>query len=115
MKKKVKNIGELSQTHGKIEEKEYRTLDQIWGDDGIRKYKTLDESEYLLSLKEMNKSDLQAHASKFGLIPVDDRETLIKRLVREFKKHTSLYNVPKQKINYVKLDKTAKDVLSEGR
>jgi len=115
MKKKVKNIGELSQTHGKTEEKEYRTLDQIWGDDGIRKYKTLDESEYLLSLKEMNKSDLQAHASKFGLIPVDDRETLIKRLVREFKKHTSLYNVPKQKINYVKLDKTAKDVLSEGR
>jgi len=115
MNKKVKNIGQLSQTHGKLEEKEIRSLDQIWGDDGVRKYKTLDENEYLLSLKEMNKSDLQAHASKFGLIPVDDRETLIKRLVREFKKHTSAYNIPKQKNNYIKLDKAARDVLAEGR
>ena len=115
MKKKVKNIGELSQTHGRLEEKEYRSLDQIWGDDGIRKYKTLDESEYLITLKEMNKSDLQAHASKFGLIPVDDRETLIKRLVREFKKHVSNYNVPKQNNNNIKLSKSAKDVLAEGK
>ena len=42
MNKKVKNIGQLSQTHGKLEEKEFRSLDQIWGDDGVRKYKTLD-------------------------------------------------------------------------
>jgi len=115
MNKKVKNIGELSQTHGKLEGKEYRSLDQIWGDDGIRKYKTLDESEYLITLKEMNKSDLQAHASKFGLIPVDDRETLIKILVREFKKHVSNYNVPKQTNNNIKLSKRAQDILSEGR
>jgi len=115
MKKKVKNIGELSQTHGKLEEKEYKSLDQIWGDDGIRKYKTLNESEYLNSLREMNKSDLQAHASKFGLIPVDDRETLIKRLVKEFKKHASNYNIPKQTKNNLPLSKAAKDVLAEGR
>ena len=115
MKKKVKNIGELSQTHGKLEEKEYKTLDQIWGDDGIRKYKTLNEVEYTASLKEMNKSDLQAHASKFGLIPVDDRETLIKRLVKEFKKHVSMYSMPKQINNSVKLSKAARDVLAEGK
>jgi hypothetical protein len=115
MKKKVKNISELSQTHGKLEEKEYKTLDQIWGDDGIRKYKTLDEVQYVASLKEMNKSDLQAHASKFGLIPVDDRETLIKRLTREFKKHVSLYSTPKQKNNHINLDKKTRDILAEGR
>jgi hypothetical protein len=42
MNKKVKNIGELSQTHGKLEGKEYRSLDQIWGDTGISKYGTND-------------------------------------------------------------------------
>lgn len=115
MKKKVKNINQLSQTHGKLEEKEYKTLDQVWGDEGILKYKTLDESEYLNSLKQMNKSDLQAHASKFGLIPVDDRETLTKRLIKEFKKHASLYNLPKQRNNYIELSKESKDVLAEGR
>lgn len=115
MKKKVKNIKELSQTHGKLEEKEYRTLDQVWGDTGTSKYRTLDEEEYVISLKQMNKSDLQAHASKFGLIPIDDREMLIKRLTKEFKKYASMYNMPKSNNSKINLTRKAKDILAEGR
>ena len=41
-----KQISELSQTHGKVEDFKPTTLDQIWGDDGLSKYQTLDEVQY---------------------------------------------------------------------
>jgi len=114
MKKKATNINELSQTHGKVEEYQARTLDQIWGDTGMSKYKTLEEDKYMDYLSDMNKSDLQTHASKLGLIPVDDRETLTKRLIKEFRKHVSNYRVPKKEINTTSNQKALR-ILSEGR
>jgi len=114
MNKKIKNINELSQTHGKIEGYQPKTLDQIWGDTGMSKYKTLEEDKYMHYLSDMNKSDLQTHASKLGLIPVDDRETLTKRLIKEFRKHVSNYRFPKQQINTTS-DQKALRILSEGR
>jgi len=90
MPKKKSKLDNLNQTHGKLENKPI-TLDQIWGDDGKRKYGTLDADEYNKYLLELNKSDLQAHAVKIGLVPIDDRETLIKRLKSEFRKHVSMY------------------------
>lgn len=114
--KKLKNkLSELSQTHGKVENKEYVTLDQIWGDNGLSKYKTLDENEYTNYLNELNKTDLQAHASQVGLIPVDNRESLTKRLVKEFRKHVALYKAPQSNKSKVKLNKQASDILSEGK
>lgn len=115
MKKNKKNIADLSQTHGKLEGTEYKTLDQIWGEDGSSRYKTLDEKEYKIYLNDLNKSDLQSHASKLGLIPIDDREMLTKRLVSEFRKYTSLYKIPKTNSNQVNLNKEIKNILSEGR
>lgn len=44
----------------------------------------------------MNKSDLQTHATKVGLVPVDDMKMLRNRLLREFDKHISAYRTPKQ-------------------
>lgn len=114
MKKKVK-LDNLSQTHGKLEQYEYKTLDQILGDDGKSKYKTLDLNEYTDYLNDLNKSDLQSHATRIGLIPVDNRETLTKRLVKEFSKHVSMYRIPKQESKELSLNKKAKDILSEGR
>lgn len=115
MPKKNKNLENLSQTHGKMEGKEYKTLDQIWGDTGSSKYSTSNEKEYLNYLNDLNKSDLQSHANKIGLVPVDNREMLTKRLLAEFKKFTSLYKIPKQKDNTVNLTKAAKDILAEGK
>ena len=110
-----RKIEELSQTHGKLENVQYKSLDQIWGDTGLTKYKTTNLEEYVNFINEMNKSDLQAHANKVGLVPIDNREMLTKRLVAEFKKFVSTFNVPKTIDNSVNLDKKSKDVLSEGK
>jgi hypothetical protein len=112
---KKRKIEELSQTHGKLENVQYKSLDQIWGDTGLTKYKTTNLEEYVNFINEMNKSDLQAHANKVGLVPIDNREMLTKRLVAEFKKFVSTFNVPKTIDNSVNLDKKSKDVLSEGK
>ena len=61
--KKKTGLSELSQTHGKIEKIQPSSLDQIWGDTGISKYKTLDKGEYQTQIGDMNKSDLQTHAT----------------------------------------------------
>jgi hypothetical protein len=114
MPRKKLKLDELSQTHGKVENRPI-TLDQIWGDDGKRKYGTLDPEKYSQYIADLNKSDLQAHAIKIGLVPIDDRETLVKRLKSEFKKHISLYKARPDIDNTAKLSKKSKDILSEGR
>tara|TARA_Y100000310_G_scaffold177280_1_gene177369 strand:+ start:1135 stop:1515 length:381 start_codon:yes stop_codon:yes gene_type:complete len=113
---KRKSVKALSQTHGKEEKFEPTTLDQIWGDDGTSTYGTLNEREYENKLDDMNLSDLQAHASTVGIIPVDNRHTLRERLVREFRKHVSAYKKPVQEsIPITNLEKEAVKILSEGR
>lgn len=115
MSKKKTKLDNMMQTHGKIEDIQYKTLDQIWGDNVNSKYQTSNEKEYVNFLNDMNKTDLQSPANKIGLVPIDNRETLTKRLVAEFKKHVSLFNIPKSKDNTVNLNKKAKDTLSEGK
>ena len=86
-----KSMESLSQTHGKEEGLTPTTLDQVWGDDGNWKYNTMDPEEYEKELTHMVKSDLQTHATKIGIIPIDNRPMLTQRLLREFKKHVSQY------------------------
>ena len=114
--KKETNLENLSQTHGKTEEFKPTTLDQIWGDTGTWKYNTMDESEYRGMLENMPRSDLTAHASKIGLIPIDDRNMLIGRLIAEFKKHVVAYRSPMNNMQGDKaLSKEAEKILKEGR
>ena len=114
---RAKKIEGLSQAHGKEESFKPTTLDQIWGDTGISEYKTLDESVYSQQLDAMNKSDLQNHASKKGLIPVDDRGLLTKRLINEFRKHVNQYQMPQDSVEngYENLSPEARKTLEEGR
>jgi hypothetical protein len=104
--------------HGKIETTQPTTLEQLWGGKGLNKYNTMDNLEYEKQLDEMNKSDLQAHSVNIaGVIPVDDREILKKRLMKEFNLHVASYNVPKYsptKPNMKKLEKAAR-IVAEGR
>ena len=115
--KKVKNIKDISQTHGKLEGKDTvpSTLDQIWGDTGESKYDTMDKDEYVKQLNELNGTDLQFHASTVGVIPVQNREMLQKRLVKEFERHVASYRRPASVNKKTKLSKKAKDILAEGR
>jgi hypothetical protein len=115
MKNRSKKLNELNQTHGKIEDTQHKTLDQIWGDDGSSRYKQQTEQQYLNYVSELNKSDLQAHANKLGLIPVDNRELLTKRLLSEYKKFMSAYKTPTKIENEIKMSKDVKNILSEGK
>jgi hypothetical protein len=110
-----KKISELNQTHGKVDGVKPTTLDQIWGDTGLSKYKTLDENEYSRQLSELSKTDLQAHAASLGIIPIDNRETLTSRLIKEFRRHVSAYTVPNQQIKSTKLSLKALNILKEGK
>jgi len=111
---KKAGLDNLSQTHGKEEGVKATSLDQIWGDTGLSKYKTLDKGEYETQIKDMNKSDLQAHATKVGLVPVDDMGLLRRRLTKEFEKHVASYRIPNKTKNS-KLDPEAIRILSEGK
>ena len=105
-----KNVKEITHTHAKEENFEPSTLDQVWGDTGLGKYKTFDESIYRERLDNMAKTDLQAHATRVGLVPIDNRSTLTQRLMREFRKHINLF-----KPTNIKISKSiAKDSLPLG-
>ena len=116
-KSKVKKVKDMAQTHGMEEPAEPTALDQVWGDTGVSKYKTMDTNEYESQLDEMNKSDLQAHAQKIGLLPIDNVTQLRGRLLREFKKHVSAYKKPKthpHSWSTKSLSAESRKILSEG-
>ena len=116
--KEKKNVKELSQTHGAVEKEKFEptTLDQIWGDEGLSKYGTLNEDEYVKQIDEFNRTDLQAHAIKLGIVPIDDRSRLTKKLLYEFRIHAVNYKKPADpKSSGAELSKEASKILSEGR
>lgn len=113
MPSKKSKLESLSQTHGEVEKAV--TLDQVWGDVGNVKYGTLDVEKYSVYLDDLNKSDLQAHAIKIGLVPIDDRKNLVLRLKKEFQKHISQFKVKSSVSSNKPVSKIAKDILSEGR
>lgn len=105
----------MSQTNGEDQSKDYRTLDQIWGDEGLSKYKTFDEDEYQKNLSDMTDSDLTAHAVKLGFVPTPDRQILKKRLLGEFKKYIAQFSRAEKPVEKTKVSKEALRILSEGR
>lgn len=117
MAKKKQKLEELNQTHAKIEEKQYQTLDQILGDNGSNRYGTFNEEEYWSQLNGMTKSDLQNHALKMNLIPVDNLRMLKDRLMNEFRRHTNSYLKVSttKRVQDDNLSDIAKKILSEGR
>lgn len=116
-KKKKQSVEELNQTHAKIEEKQYQTLDQILGDSGSDKYGTFSEDEYWSQLNAMTKSDLQSHAVKMNLIPIDNMKMLRDRLLNEFRRYNNSY-LKVSGTNRVldnNVSDAAKRILAEGR
>jgi hypothetical protein len=111
------NLDTAEQAHGKVETKNITRLEQIWGDDGLWKYSTLEKGQYENSLKEMNTAELRRHASKLGVMPVANRDRLLKRLVIEFAKHVSLYKaqpLTSSKEGMVKVAGSKKEVSQEA-
>jgi hypothetical protein len=113
---KGKKLNNLAQTHGKEDKFQPTTLEQIWGDDGMSKYDTLDEMEYEEKLKEYDKVDLQAHATKVGVVPIDNSGLLKQRLVKEFHKHINAYRMPSRPVeDPTSVPKEVIKILQEGK
>ena len=90
------SLEEMSQTHGMERKSKPTTLAQIWGDDGTSRYGTMDENQYGTFLQESSKSDLQAHASKIGILPIDNALILRERLLKQFRGHVAQYTAPQE-------------------
>ena len=93
---------EMQQTHAKEEKFQPTTLDQIWGEK---------------SLNEMTKADIQAEAHRIGIVPIDNREQLHRRLLTEFKKYSTGFTKPSTSENQTKPDISEEGlrILREGR
>ena len=117
VKRKKKSLSSINQTHAKVEKKfEQTTLDQIWGDDGTSEYGTLDYEGYKSKVFDMNMSDLQAHASRVGVVPIDNRNMLTDRLLREFSKHITSFKKPvEDHSDQQNIPDKIKSILAEGR
>ena len=109
---------EMIQTHAMEENESYEktTLDQVWGDTGSNKYGTLNAEDYSNKISSMNRSDLHSHSVTVGILPIDNRELLVSRLKREFRKHILGYRKPRKSRESAPgvSDKT-RSILSEGK
>ncbi len=109
-------LKELKTTHGKTENFRPTTLNQIWGDDGTSLYHTMDETEYSKHIATLSKGDLQSHAASVGVLPMDDKENLTKKLIRGFREHVSAYRIPREGNKAPKkVSEKVRAILSEGR
>ncbi|MAF24690.1 hypothetical protein CL634_03835 [bacterium] len=96
-KSTAKKVKVLKQTDGMTRDKDDfvpSTLDQVWGDTGENKYKSLDENVYVETIEKMSKSDLKQEAVRVGLLPIDNILQLQGRLKREFRVHVNEYKRP---------------------
>lgn len=119
---KPNTLDNLQQTHGKTEEEpktQPTTLDQIWGDDGVWKYKTLDEEEYVNWLNDLTSSEIQSHANRLGFVPVGELDVLKKKLIEEFRGHVAKYNAAaarsRKKEEVTQISPEALKILKEGQ
>jgi hypothetical protein len=119
-KKKTITLESSAQIDGKAQgsapEHLYGSLDQILGEN-ISVYKTSNIDEYRSQIADMNQTDLQTHALKIGLIPIEDRRILVGRLVQEFERwHSRMMpqgNIKGSK-NINDIDEKARKILREG-
>ncbi len=119
IKRAKQKIEEVKQIDGKAAEPEQpmpTTMDQVWGNTGISKYKTLDVAEYKKTIDDMARADLYNHAVSVGLVPNDDIPRLKRNLMAEFSRHINDYK-PRPVINKngVKISPDVQKILDEGK
>ena len=115
--RKRKSVIEFQQTDGKIYNKYgVKSIDELLGESKSR-YKTHDIAAYEKMVSEMNTSDLQNHATTVDVMPNQDRNVLIKRLLKQFKVTNSNYFNTSQTQDPLKkqINKNTLDILAEGR
>lgn len=117
------------ETHGKIEEPAPPAnapfvptrLEQIWGGfNEMSRYGTLKEEEYETQLNDMNRTDMEAHARRLGIIILESSARLKESLKKEFRVYISTLNRPTVATSAVtskntEVSSAVKKILAEGR
>lgn len=65
-----------------IQVSQKKSLNEIWGRK-FSKFKAASPEEYLARLRKMTKLDLQQECTRVDLMPLDNRELMIERLVKQ--------------------------------
>jgi hypothetical protein len=86
--KKTKPLAEKTQTDGKVLQPVAHNLAEVWGIKNS-KYGTMDEEAYRLKLSKLNKVELFHLCTKLGIGPHDLRETMIERLLKDFRQYVA--------------------------
>jgi len=66
-------------------------------------------------LRQLNKSDLQRHAAEMGIVPVDSREMLSNRLLKEFNRYVASFKMPTANQHTGPMSDEVRKILAEGR
>jgi len=116
MPKKSK-LSSLKQLHGKVEDFQPTSLDQIFGGfNRLSAYGTLDEAEYKGRLLQMTRADLEAHAREKGCLIVEDSNRIREMLLKEFRAYVfSLKKPAPLKPTSGKIPDEVQRVLNAGR
>ena len=109
-RKKTEKQLELIKVDGKEAGHEL-SLDELFGTSASN-YGTQDPDEYKTRLTDMNGSDLQEHARSVGLLPILDRNELISRLMREFRKNVT--NVMNHEVISGSQEQTSEEISEEA-
>ena len=106
---------QITECHAKEETLEPTTLEQIIGYNQLSRYNTVEVSVYEESLKEMNRTDLEAEARRVGTIILEDTARLRNSLLKDFGAFISSLNKPKHLTKAIKISKEVEKILQEGR
>ncbi len=96
-----------------IQVSQKKTLDEIWGRK-FSKFKANTSDEYSARLRKLSKLDLQQECIKIGLMPHDNRETMIERLTKECRKHLAAAKTSNLQPTPIVLSDESRRILSRG-
>lgn len=115
-KKPSDEMLDRQQLDGKLYNKHnVKSLDELLGETN-HKYDTHDIKEYEVKLNRMNTSDLQRHAISVQILPKDNRQLLIKLLLKQFQITNSGYVKTPPTLGTEKpISQEVMDILAEGR
>ena len=116
----VEKLKTMQHTDGKdygrqnqIQVSQHKSLDEIWGIK-FSKYKTNDPAEYLARLRKMTKLDLQQECIKIGLMPNDNRDTMIERLAKECSKYIAAAQTSSLQPKVIRISDASRQILSRS-
>jgi hypothetical protein len=105
------------EAHGKEDSTQPTMLEQVWGYNELSKYGTVDVNAYRQNIDEMNRTDLEAHARKVGVIVVESTARLKGELVKAFENYIFYLRKPAPKAPTAngKVGEDVRRILAEGR